>query len=202
MDDNLRARLDELAAVMTAEALPPPAAVVLLRRARRRAVAVRTAAAVTVLVVVGLAVAAPRIGLTRPGPAARPTTPSTAAPSVSGRGAAAVAAWPLDGPPGTLITISGPGCHPINRSGHGWSPAWSTHMEINLFRQGGFPPGSTKEVEVTPGRDGRWQAAIRVPSDLPPGSYEITVLCAEQWDPQGGGTLRFSGKQAFTVTKP
>jgi hypothetical protein len=197
MDDDLRARLEELAGVMTAQAHPPPAAVVVQRRARRRAVAVRTAAAVTVLVVLGLAVAAPRIGLTRPGPAAQPTTSAPAVPSVSGPRATAVTAWPPEGPPGTLVTVFGPGCHTINKSGFGWSRAWSTRMEIRLFRQGGFPPGTMRDVEVTPGRDGRWQAAIRVPSDLPPGSYEITVLCFER-----PSSMRFLGKQAFTVTRP
>lgn len=202
--DDLRARLEELAGVMTAQAQPPPAAVVVLRRARRRAVAVRTAAAVTVLVVIGLAVAAPRIGLTRPGPAARPTTSATTVPGGPGRGAAAIAVWPPEGPPGTLITISGPGCHPFNWSGgsaHGWSPWWSTRMELHLnhlYGQGGVKPWVMEEVAVTPGPDGRWQAAYRVPQYLPPQSYELTVVC---WE--GSSTWRpLPGKPTFTVTRP
>ena len=68
----------------------------------------------------------------------------------------------------------------------------------HLFGQGGVAPGVIEELVVTPGPDGRWQAAYWVPRNLQPRSYEVTVLCSER----PGDLILLPGKLSFTVTRP
>ena len=136
--------------------------------------------------------------------------------------AAVSAVHPTSGPPGTTVTVHGSGCPQPGWGDYSWrvhvgtGAAGTTRVPSSVTPPSGEPktpiaftdqgyPGRV-EVEVTPGRKGRWVAHLTIPTKghsvfpATPGKYPVGALCYAMEGAEAGQVNYNLG--TFTVTSP